>query len=276
MRLLSILLLMLVSALPAFAQATTVKPDQSIPQHQALTYADLIRLAAPDFAATGSEYHGTLALPLRNIAYPEDPDRLDVAIRLSSLEAVLSTSDNRDSMALLVDTEIEEGAFSSVLIVVDITEDPRLVDLADVASDQSTSFNEQALLDLSDGDQALLISSSHFNSSQGYRSTSVVAVMGDRLTSLASAFTLRENYCGVDRQQMAAFAALESSADYWQPFTITVTEATLHSAEDCGGLAAEPATRSVAATFSWNAAAGRYEPDSNALADLYHETEQRF
>jgi hypothetical protein len=56
-----------------------------------------------------------------------------------------------------------------------------------------------------------------------------------------------------------------------------VTEVTEASGEECGDAAMpEPASRTIAVTYSWDAAARRYITDSDAFAVLARENEKRF
>lgn len=94
---------------------------------------------------------------------------------------------------------------------------------------------------------------------------------------MASVFTFNENGCGMRREQVHALAPTTAEPPTrWAPFTITVTETTTLEPEQCEHPDIVQGSRSVAATFNWNAASGTYEPDTSALEDLLAETEARF
>jgi hypothetical protein len=279
MRTILALPLLLALAMPAFAQSSSIELTDAVPGAAGLTYLDLARTIAPDLAETDGHYQGVLTMPVRNLAYAEDPPIAALPLSFYSASATTFTSDGTKLVALLLDADAEAaGALgSSVLAIFDPAHREAAIDVADVASDQQTSFDEPALLTLGSGDDGLRISSSHFNSSQGYRITSVLALPDGKLTEMASVFTLNENYCGMRREQTAALAPVTTDeATRWAPFTITVTETTSLSTPECDLADVVPGTRSATATFSWNAAAAAYEPDSSALDDLYAETEARF
>jgi hypothetical protein len=273
MRITFALPLLLALSMPALAQsADLASPADAIPGQGGLTYLDLLRLAAPDLGELDGTYEGTISGPLRSLAFAEDPAVVDFPVSFRSIDAIAFDSDGAPLLALMLNTD--NGA--AVVAVFDPVA-RTLVDIADVAADQHTSFDHPTVLPLGEGDDGLLVSSSHFNSSQGYRMTSVLALMDGQLREVADVFTLRENYCGVNRDQEAVISAAEGQPGRWQPFTITVTEITLPAQEDCGSDGApEPGTRAVAATYLWNEAAGAYQPDSNALDKLYRDTEARF
>jgi hypothetical protein len=271
--------LLLALAMPAHAQDTSIELTDAVPGAAGLTYFDLARTIAPDLHQADGHYEGVLSLPVRNLAFAEDPPIAALPLSFYSASAVAFTSDGTELVALLLDADAEAaGALgSSVLAVFDPAHPEAAIDIADIASDQHTGLGEPALLPLGAGDDGILISNSHANSSQGYRTITVLALPQGKLTEMASVFTLNENYCGMRREQTAALAPVTTDeAARWAPFTITVTETTSLSTSECDLTDVVPGTRAVAATFSWNAAAGAYEPDSSALDDLYAETEARF
>ncbi len=275
MRLLSALLLLPLMAVPALAQSTSVTLTDPVPGYADLTYLDLARTLAPDLAQVDSQYEGAVSMPLRSLAYPGEAT---TGFTVSSYEgsALSFVSGGTARIALLLDAESPEGNWGSVLAIFDPATPTAPIDVADVATDQMTAFGEEATLRLGPDEEGLVIENSHFNSNQGYRDTSVIAVVDGALAQVASVFSLNENYCGMRREQLPHIATVTTDGDeHWSPFSITVTETTI--ATDCdGGEQATPGTRAVAATYAWSADSGRYEPDSTALQDLFTETEARF
>lgn len=275
MRTIASLLLLPFLAGPAFALSISIEMTDAVPG-TGLTYLDLTKVVVPDLAQADGKYEGVLQPAVRSVAYPEDEPVAGVAVSFYSAEAVTFTSDGVELIALMLETDNPDSFGGAVIAVFDPARPGEVIDLADVSSDQFTSFDHPTVLPLGQQDDGLLVSSSHSNSSQGYRSTSVIALVDGRLTEMASVFTFNENYCGMRREQNRAFAPVLSDGDArWEPFSITVTEST--TLNDCeGGEKIEPGTRAVAATFSWAADSGRYQPDSTALDVLFEETEARF
>lgn len=279
MRTILALPMLLTLAMPALAQGTSVALTDPVPGATGVTYFDLARAIAPDLEAVDGHYQGALAIPVRNLAFAEDPPIPDLPLSFYGASAVTFTSDGTELIALLLDADAEAtGALgSSVLAIFDPAHPEVAIDIADIASDQHTSFDEPALLPLGSGDYGLVVSSTHSNSSQGYRLTSVLALPAGKLAEVASVFTFSENYCGMQREQKPTLApAKADEATRWASFTITVTETTTLGEVECERPEVAAGTRSVAASFSWDAAAGAYRPDSSALDDLLAETEARF
>nr|WP_295889363.1 hypothetical protein [uncultured Devosia sp.] len=280
MRITFALPLLLALAMPAFAQNTSIELNDAVPGFADLTYFDLARAIAPDLQQVEGRYEGIVTMPVRNLAYADENPITGLPLAFYGASVLTFTSGGTELVALLLEADAEAaGALgSSVLAIFDPAHPDQALDLADVASDQHTGFDEPAVLELGAEDDGLRVSSYHFNSSQGYRATSVLALVDGKLTEMASVFTFNENYCGMRRQQTPALAPFFSDDDgRWAPFTITVTEATSLQTGACDEVPdVVPATRAVAATFRWNDAAGAYEPDSPALADLFAETQARF
>lgn len=272
MRLLPGMLLAIVIALPAVAQSSYVNAEDPLPMRADKTYLDLLRLAIPDIEPVDGAYTGTLGQSLPDLSGPGEPPLENIAVSTATLEVITLIADSTLHMALLVEADID-GAPGAALIIVDLTDEPQLVATANVATDQSTSVDSR--MSIGPSDEALIVSNSHFNSSEGYMTQSLIGLVDERLVELASVFTLREFYCGVDRQQLASFAPLiDADGGQYQRFIVTVTEVTLPTAEDCGDAAPSPGTTAAAATYTWNGEA--YSPDSDALDRLYRETKNRF
>jgi hypothetical protein len=279
MRTIFALPLLLSLAMPAYAQDTSIELTDAVPGAAGLTYFDLARTIAPDLHEADGRYQGVLRMPVRNLVFAEDPPVAALPLSFYSASAVTFRSGGTDLVGLLLDADAEgTGALgTTVLAVFDPAHPEAAIDVADVASDQHTGFDEQSLLPLGTGDDGLLISSTHFNSSEGYRATSIVALSEGKLSEMASVFTLNENYCGMQREQTPALTPTAAQgAVRWAPFTVTVTETTKLTLGDCEHPDVVPGTRSISTTFSWNEAAGVYQPDTTALEELYAETKARF
>jgi hypothetical protein len=279
MRTLFALSLLLALAMPAHAQDTSIELTDAVPGAAGLTYFDLARTIAPDLHEVDGHYQGVLAMPVRNLVFAEDPPVAALPLSFYSASAVTFTSGGTDLVGLLLDADAEgTGALgATVLAIFDPAHPEVAIDVADVASDQHTSFDEQPLLPLGATDDGLLISSTHFNSSEGYRATSVMALAEGRLAEVASVFTLTENYCGLRRDQVPTLLPVTTeNTTRWAPFTVTITETTSLTPSDCEHADVAAGTRTIETTFNWNDASGVYEPDTTALEDLYAQTEARF
>ena len=280
MRTLLALPLLLALAVPALAQSTSIELTDVVPGFADVTYLDLARTIAPELQQVEGRYQGLVTMPVRNLAYVDESPITSLPLAFYSASTITLTSGGTELVALLLEADAEAAGAtgSSVLAIFDPAHPEGPVDFADVATDRDTGFDAPALLELGAEDDGILVSSTHFNSSQGYRTTSVLALVDGKLAEMASVFTFNENYCGMRREQTQALAPVLSDGEgRWAPFTITVTETTNLAVHECEEVPdAKPGTRAVAATFRWNDATGGYEPDSQALADLYAETADRF
>lgn len=234
-----------------------------------VTFADLVRLVVP---AAG----GDAAVAVREIG-SEVVENLELASGAAPrLAAVPVRSGGLDRMAVLLDFGSGRDVVGlAILAVFDVTEEPRLLDAANVASGDLTYFLEPARLPVGVDDDLLAIGSTHANSSQSYTTIPLVLVRDGRLELVDQIFAFDERVCGYERTQQ-----LDIGRGAGEPFSdvvATVTELTTPSGENCGNAeATEAGTRTITVTYRWDAAAGRYLPDSDAFDVLARESEQRF
>ena len=276
-----LLLAFLVAALlagPALAQdARFVAPGDGLPGSVPGTYADLIRSVAPDLTETDGLLAGHLSVPVRHLFYPEDAPVEQMAISFRDIAALTFRGAEGERLALLIPGDAEILPRPQVLVVFDLNHLDRPVDLADIATDQSSGFHSPATLPLGRSGDGVLVASYHHNSSQGYRSIGLVALVDGELRAVASVFTLNENHCLAVIEQAASFGPSDQQDQAWAPFTATIVETTRPTPEGCEEAgAASPGVRSVEATYQWDVSAGAYRPATDALEVFMRETESRF
>jgi hypothetical protein len=280
MRIIASLFLLPLLAVPALAQSTSVELTDTVRGFAGLTYFDLARTIAPDLKLVEGHYEGVIATPVRNLAYADEAPIAALPVSFYDGNAVTFTSGGIEMLALMVSANAANTGTpgAAVVAIFDPARPDLPIDIADVGSDQFTGFDSPNTLSLGSEDDGLIVSSSHFNSNQGYNMTAVIALVDGKLTEMANVFTLNENYCGIRREQLRSIAPVLSDTDErWLPFVITLTEVTTIDVADCDPMPeAVPGTRAVAATFSWAADIGSYQPDSSALDALFEETEARF
>lgn len=163
----------------------------------------------------------------------------------------------------------------AILALFDVSGEPRLLDAANVASGDGTSFLDPARLPAGIGDDLLAIQSTHWNSSQGYTTVPLVLVRNDRLELVDSIFAFDENLCAFERTQRPELR--HEAGEPFSDIVASVTEETTPSGEDCGNDAVpEAGTRTITVRYQWDAGAQRYIPDSDAFDVLARESEGRF
>ncbi len=257
----------------AFAEPMSF-PDLTEPVagRQDVTFADLVRLVAPEAGANGE---GTI--DVRHIGGDAWSDPGPEAMRLLKLAAVPARSGGRDRTVLLLDFGPAQDNASGfvVLALFDVTGKPRLLDAADIAFDRWTAFAEPARLPVGEGDDLLVTRSTHFNSSQGYATTALILLRGDRFALVDTISTFDDRACAFERTQRLGIR--QGTGTPFADIRATVSERTTVSAGQCGEAAVpEPGTRNIAVTYRWDAADESYSADSDAFDVLARENERRF
>lgn len=237
-----------------------------------VTFADLVRLVAPGAVESGE---GTI--DVRHIAGDAWSDPGPEAMRLVKLAAVPARSGGRDRTVLLLDFGPAQDSASGfvVLALFDVTGEPRLLDAADIAFDRWTAFAEPVRLPVGEGDDLLVTRSTHFNSSQGYATTALILLRGDRFALVDTISTFDDRACTFERTQRLGIR--QGTGTPFADIRATVSERTTVSAGQCGeATVPEPGTRDIAVTYRWDAAGERYSADSDAFDVLARENERRF
>lgn len=252
-------------------------PAEAVHEGSEATFADLVRLVVPGIAINGESYSGGQTIAVPDIG-SDEPDHSLAPASTHSLHvaAVPVRSGGAERMALLLDFGMGEYTVGfAVLALFDVTGEPRLIDAANVASGDNTGFIDPALLPVEEGNDLLVIQSTHSNSSQHYANTSLVLARDDRLELVDTIFAFSERTCAYERIQQLEIG--EGAGEPFADITASMTETTTPSGEDCGDAPVpEPGTRTIAVTYRWDGPAGRYIPDSDALAVLAAESEKRF
>lgn len=234
-----------------------------------VTYADLVRLVVPGTA-------GNEVIDVRDIGGTEVEDLEPASAAAPRLSAVPVRSGGLDRMAVLLNFGSGRDVVGlAILALFDVSGEPRLLDAANVASGDGTSFLDPARLPVGIGDDLLAIQSTHWNSSQGYTTVPLVLVRNDRLELVDSIFAFDENLCAFERTQRPELR--HEAGEPFSDIVASVTEETTPSGEDCGNDAVpEAGTRTITVRYQWDAGAQRYIPDSDAFDVLARESEGRF
>lgn len=250
----------------------------AIPGHGKTTYLDLARMVIPDLTGDSNGfYRGGLPIEMRHIEGPDSGGSPPDTTGFSGAGALAIKAGGKDRLAMLFDLgdspDSAEGY--AVLALYDITGKPALLDAVNVAVDRSTSFREPGKLSVDAGDDVLITTSTHFNSSQGYVITPLIMIRNDKFELIDMIFTFDENLCAYRRQQEPAFQTIADG----QPrnaIQVTVTDATLPSEESCDETPPAAVSTAISVTYHWDKAASRYVKDSDALDKLAAENAKRF
>lgn len=265
LRLVLIVLTFMLACAGGFAQ--TVQPTDPVNPNTATTYADLVALVIP----------GGTTIPVADIGYEDIDDTLAPASTANRrLSAVPVRSGGQDRVALLLDFGAGQYTVGfAILALFEVSDEPTLIAAANVAVGEHTAFAEPALLPVHPGNDLLTIRSTHHNSSQNYAHTALILLHDDRLDLVDILLTFSDGTCAFDRTQN-----LDLQKGAGTPFAdilVTVTETTALSDERCSDAPfPEAGTRTITATYGWDAATQNYRPDSDAMEDLARENQQRF
>lgn len=182
------------------------EPTDALPGGEGRTYLDLLQLVMPGIAVSGGTYSGgRQPAGIRHLEGWEEGDVGLAPIGHLGLEAVQLRSGGMERMALLVD--FGKTGYSlgfTILALFDVEGEPGLLDAADVASAQWTSFMDPVRLSVGAGDDLLVTQSTHHNSSQGYANASLILVRDDRLELVDTIALLSDRDCGFERSQTLA------------------------------------------------------------------------
>ncbi|RUW26480.1 hypothetical protein EN858_05665 [Mesorhizobium sp. M4B.F.Ca.ET.215.01.1.1] len=242
--------------------------SSAVPGHKGITYLDLANMVVPVLA-------GTSPIKIRPISGEADDEAPPATGDLSSAAVLDIKAGGGERLTMLFDlgqaSDSAEGF--AVLALYDLSGEPKLLDAVNVATDRSTFFREPARLSISAGDDAVVITSTHFNSNQGYVSTLLLMVRNDRFELVDTINTFDENYC-YKRTQDLAFKTLADGRRY-AAIKATVTDATVPG-EDCEGEQPKASSHKISVTYRWSKKASRYVPGSKAFERLSAENEKRF
>lgn len=252
--------------------------NNTVPGHQDVTYFDLARMVIPDLkAGANGFYDGSAPIEMRDILGGGDGGSPPDANSLSNAAVLAVKSAGKDRLAMLFDLGQSQDSAEgfAVLALYDLTGKPRLLDAANVAVDRNTSFREPGKVSISAGDDAVVTTSTHFNSNQGYAGTMLIMIRNDRFYLIDAIYTFDENYCAYRRTQNLAFRSLGGRKPF-APIKATVTDATVPSKESCDEPPPKATTHDISVTYRWNKAKSRYVRNSDAFEKLSAENEKRF
>lgn len=271
----------MIAALPAAAAAQPimhVSPDDPVDGAPGHTYASLLGQfipnlqLQPDGAAIGE---GGFELD-----HIEDDITVPAAtsIVVHALEAMPIDIEGAPHLALLVDIGAGvDWAFPSVALALYAMDDePRLVDVADVAGDQLVSFGSPPKAAIGGRDEILMVSSAHGNTGQYYEITSLITLSQGELTLIDAILTLSDSYCGMQRTQSLDVATQEVPAGKW-PIEAVVTDKGTHEGEPCDGTPLPvPHVETYSVQYRWDETSQAYVAPTGAWAELDAINEARF
>ncbi len=260
---------------PVLAQENTysrVEPASLAPG--GMTYSELIAMALPGAIPSDTAMLVKADVELPHIEGPDFAVAVAAPVTVESIKSLQLSVEGRPHLALMLDVGGDEPV--AALVLFDISSNPVLVDVKDVAADRFSSFAEPFRLTVGHGHDLILVSNSHGNAGQYYDAITIVDVVGGELQMVDVVLTLDDQACGGSETQTAGFSSAPMSAGRGD-FEVTVTDVIVASEEDCGSAQTyEPGETVYSVTYRWDEAAGRYVSQGDGWAELDDLNGERF
>ena len=253
------------------AGAAVLKPTDHVPGHPGLTYADLIRQAVPDLAQNDADGQpeGHLAKTPRHIAgadYQGDPPD---SVTVGSVEDQRIRIGGQQRIVLLVDLGPKPDRVEGLALLMLFTDEahPKLLDDADVGIDKDSALAERAVLPLGPGDDALVTYSEHDDADLTMGGYVLISPIGDRLRMIQMFGVTSINACGWSDIEGVKFSTSPDPGRAYRKIEAQVSSRFRRTDPSCGASDVPKAHSIVlSAAYRWNAAAHRFETNSNIAA----------
>ena len=169
----SICLWLALSMIAAPVTAAETIPDVPTPVagYASITYLDLLRQVMPDIAVEQDFARGKLRFALRSIDGLVPETEMTTSVDVRSISAQPFTSGDKPHLALIVPLGED---WLTMLAVFEMGPAPRFVDAADIGLDRLTGFDDQPILPIGDGHDALVTSSAHANASESFEQNALI------------------------------------------------------------------------------------------------------
>jgi len=276
--------LAVLAAAPAIADRGPLRnAGDAVPGHPGLTYADLVRQAAPDLRLNADDHRveGHFRMPPRHLAgeaFQGEPSEPAV---LGFIEDKRIRVGGKKRIALLADLGGKEGRIEGLALLMLFDDDggtPKLLDAADVGMDRDTGFAGEAVLPLGPGDSVLVIWSEHGAAGLTMGGYMIVAPIGDRLAMVARLPLTSETLCSWKAIEAARFATASDPNGPLHRIEATVTVRINRTGQDGCNDERHPAaaTHVFHAAWRWNPASHRFVPAASTLDGLEALNKQLF
>lgn len=272
----AVFILLILCSAPAMAQRLDATPADTLPG-STVTYRDLLGSLFTNVVEKNGVVSGKPNPGLRHIGGPGEGDETPETADNIYFTAMSVQAGRQDRLVMLIDIGSEGAMGYAIMALFSAGAAPKLLDAANVSYDRMTGFHEPGVISAGNGETALVTTSAHFNSGQGYKISPIILIRNDRLELIDTVMMLDELVCTHGRVQTLTVA----TGAYYEPFAdivAAVTDTITPADQDCGEDVTPPpaSTRTLAVTYRWDAKQSKYLPDSDAFEALAKENEQRF
>lgn len=238
--------------------------DDTVAGHPGVTYADLLKQVVLDLKYDVGAWKGTKIRNYRHLLGESSDNGPPDEIVITDVDVLHLREGGKDRLLLLTQDSNAPSDWFGMLAAYDQAPRPKLLDAANIGSDQFNGFRDKPLLTLAGGTDIALVSSTHSNSNQAYEITTGAFLRNGRLTSAFSLFTISDHGCSYAREQALTLAP--HGPDVAAKVVITTT----HSGEDCNPDDKPPkaGTRTVQDLYRWDAKKNNFVPVSGAVEHL--------
>jgi hypothetical protein len=271
--------LALVNASSSQAQVTSVTNYQdSIVAGSKTTYLDALRKIFPDVEMEETAVaHKTI--PLRHLFGDYKGKIYEGEMKIGGVERLQAQGKNSVQLLLVHVSGSDQFNWGeiSVLALFQLEPTLQLLDAGDVQADRFASFwEEMPHLRISPQGDAVIVASSHHNSSQSYLSLAMIATEGNKLSTVFDFPTLLHgNDCGNTFSQTPNVSVLRAATG--AHFNILFQVKMVKEPDDAS---CEKKTRGYTRYYQgllvWNSARRRYETRGAGLARLTRFNEKSF
>lgn len=250
-------------AAPAAAPAD-VAVTAALPGQTGVTYESLLRQAIPGLAVAAD---GSWTAPeIPGLRFLDGASAEGTEISFTKLQALTVASGGKPVLLLL--TQGDDG-FSALLTAFDLSAPaPRLLDIVAAGMDRATDLG--TTLKLADGTDAFTLKGYHLNAGEEYAGTQIAFLHDGKLAPIAFQLAYSVMVCGWQTIQTATYDTVEDPKSPYRAVSVSVTEETLLSGEDCGEGTTLPRAgkRTLTDLYHWDAAKGVFTPATHNLDAL--------
>jgi hypothetical protein len=248
-------------------RVSLMDPGDAVPGHEGMSYLDLVRMAIPDIALNPDDHEveGHLSdPPPRHLAgHTFEEDGTD-PVNLGAMQDMRILVGGHRRIALLANLH-----GSALLILYDDEGPvPQVLDMAEVGLDKDTVFAGETRLKLRPGDEALATYSEHDDADLAMGHYLLISTIGDHLQMIDRFDVTSVTLCSWSGIQSAKFATRPDPGRLYRRVDLAVTYAVTRIPQGCGDKRPKSHKQVFRASYSWDAASGRFKAERRQLDRL--------
>jgi hypothetical protein len=264
MKTLALVALFALASSSTFAQSIA----DPVPGHGEVTYFDLMKQVVPDLTLSDDGATGHLPDGIEHIDGPDGTGETPEVVTIDTISVETVKADGRDMLWVLAD--LGEGGnirTYTLLAVFDASPSPKLLDAKEVDVLDFTGFVDGPFA-ISADNEAMMVGSEHFNSSQNYQQRTLAHIYKGKLQVIADFLLFGTRGCEEWTTEELTVGADESYTDYWMIDATILRKRALAGQECEDPLDSDWRHREFMATYVWDSSEERYVAARNDFEDL--------